>query len=135
MWHLFAVQQRLTIHDFLTEARSKLARLTAVETWRAMQAGTAVVVDTRSAEQRRRQGVVPGTRHHPLSLLEWRLCPSSKSRDADLSLDDQIVLLCAEGYSSSLAAVRLQALGFHRATDVIGGVEAWHAAGLPLRAE
>lgn len=124
------VQQRLTIHDLLEDARQNLQRLTAQEAWRAMQQG-AVVVDTRSAEQRRAQGVIPGTRHHPLSLLEWRLCPASKSRDPEISLDDWIVLICAEGYSSSLAAARLQSLGFHRATDVIGGADAWRSAGLP----
>lgn len=92
----------------------------------------AVVIDTRSDAQRRDQGVIPGARHYPLSLLEWRVCPSAPNRDPHISLHDQVVVVCAEGYSSSLAAARLQALGFRRATDLIDGVVGWRAAGLPL---
>jgi rhodanese-related sulfurtransferase len=60
------------------------------------------------------------------------LDPASGESDATVGLGDWIVLICAEGYSSSLAAARLQALGFHRATDVVGGVAGWHHDGLPL---
>ena len=93
----------------------------------------AVLVDTRTDEQRRAQGVVEGARHHALSVLEWRLDPEAPNRDPDITIEDRIVLLCAEGYSSSLAAARLQAIGFHDATDVIDGAAGWRAAGLPLR--
>lgn len=96
-----------------------------------MQAG-AIVVDTRSEEQRRAEGVIPGSRHYPLSLLEWRMCRAAPNRDPDLSLDDWVIVVCAEGYSSSLAAARLQSLGFRRATDLVDGVTGWRNAGLPL---
>lgn len=123
---------RRTIHDLLDEARRGLRRLEPEEAFRAMGDGAAFLVDTRSDEQRREQGAVPGAREYPLSVLEWLLDPASPHRDPDLALDAWVVLICAEGYSSSLAAHRLQLLGFSRATDVIGGVEAWKAAGLPV---
>ena len=122
---------RTSIHDLLAEARSRLTRLTPLEALRAQKEG-AVLVDTRSADQRREQGVVPGALRFPLSELEWWLDPASGHADPAVDLSDWIVLLCAEGYSSSLAAARLQTLGFSRATDVIEGVAGWKAAGLPL---
>lgn len=120
-----------TINQLLEEARRGLRRLTPRETWEAMQRGSAVVIDTRSEELRRRQGVIPGARHYPLSVLEWRLCPSA-GHDAGISHDERIVVVCAEGYSSSLAAARLQALGFAHATDMIDGVAGWRDDGLPI---
>lgn len=93
------------------------------------------MVDTRSADQRRCDGVIPGSLHIPLSVLEWRVDP-----DADPAfrnphvhgLDERLVLVCAHGFSSSLAAARLLDLGFAGATDLAGGFEAWRAAGLPI---
>jgi len=127
---------RKTIHDLLDEARRHLVRLTPEEAWRAARERAARLVDTRSEGDRRLQGDIPGARLHPLSTLEWELDPASGHADPDYHLDSFLVLICAEGYSSSLAAARLQTLGFHRATDVIGGVEGWLAAGLPvLRAD
>jgi rhodanese-related sulfurtransferase len=122
---------RRTIHDLLDEARRGLARLTAPEASRAIEQG-AVLLDTRSEDDRRRQGLVPGARHVHLSVLEWRLDAASGHADLEVPPDAWIVLICAEGYSSSLAAARLQALGFRRATDVIDGVDGWAAAGLPI---
>jgi len=127
------VSERKTIHDLLDEARRGLRRLSASEAAEAMRRG-AVVIDTRTQEQRRTQGVIPGARHHPLSVLEWRLDPAADSRDPEISLEDWIIVVCAEGYASSLAASRLQALGFRRATDLIDGVDGWRQAGLPVLA-
>lgn len=127
--------KRTSIHDLLTEARRGLERLSPLEAVRAQEAG-AILVDTRSDDQRRLQGAVPGARVHPLSELEWWLDPESGHADPAVKLTAWIVLICAEGYSSSLAAARLKTLGFSRATDVVDGVEGWKAAGLPLeRAE
>jgi rhodanese-related sulfurtransferase len=123
--------QRLTIHDLLKEARAGLVRLTPEAAWRASRDG-AILVDTRSDEQRREQGVIPGARIVPLSVLEWRVDPASDCADDVFALDARIVLICSEGYSSSLAAARLQALGFAHATDVVDGVQGWRDAGLPL---
>ena len=119
------------ITDLLEDARRGLHRLTAAETWAAMRDG-AVVIDTRSEENRLRQGLIPGARYYPLSVLEWRLCPSADHYDAGIGYDDHIVVVCAEGYSSSLAAARLQQLGFRNATDLIDGAEGWRQSGLPM---
>jgi len=123
---------RRTIDDVLAGARKGLLRLTPAEAHQAAAAG-AVLVDVRSEDERRRQGVlVPGAVHHPLSVVHWRLDPGVRTRNPKLPLDAHVILLCREGYSSSLAAALLRAIGFSRATDVIGGVDAWRAAGLPL---
>jgi rhodanese-related sulfurtransferase len=123
--------RRTTIHDLLDLARAGLRRLTPEEAFAASREG-AVLVDTRSEDQRVAQGVIPGARRYPLSELEWWLDPEPGYADPAIRLSDRIVLVCAEGYSSSLAAARLQALGFVHATDVVDGVAGWKAAGLPL---
>ncbi len=123
---------RTTIHDLLGDARRRLKRLTPQAAFAAVADG-GVLIDTRSEEDLRRFGTIPGARHHPLSVLEWTLDPASEHADPTNSLDSWLILICAEGYSSSLAAARLQELGFIRATDVIGGFDAWRDAGLPIK--
>ena len=127
---------RKTIADVLAEARGRLERLEPTQALAAQQAG-GLVIDTRSADERRRTGVIPGSLHIPLSVLEWRCDPATdpvyRNRHVQ-GLDQHIVLVCAHGYSSSLAAARLQEIGFARATDLDGGLAAWQEAGLPLRA-
>ncbi len=124
--------RRATIGDLLAEARRGLRRLTPDEAHAAQAAG-AFLVDVRSEDERRRQGVlVPGALHHPLSVVAWRLDPDHPTGSEKLPLDAHVVLLCREGYSSSLAATWLQAIGFGRATDVIGGVDGWVGAGLSV---
>jgi rhodanese-related sulfurtransferase len=120
------------IEELLGEARERLDRLTPTEVDRALRDG-AVLVDIRSETQRARDGTVPGARFIPRNVLEWRLDPSSGSRDPELARADAlIVLMCDEGYQSSLAAATLQELGLSRATDLVGGFQAWRAAGLPV---
>lgn len=115
----------------LKEARAGLRRLDAYET-RAAQAAGALLVDTRTDRQRARQGDLPGAVVIDRTVLEWRLDPASDSRIPEATgYDLPIVVVCRQGYSSSLAAASLRALGLHRATDLAGGVEAWLAAGLP----
>jgi rhodanese-related sulfurtransferase len=93
----------------------------------------ALVVDTRTEAQRRRQGDFPGAVVIDRTVLEWRLDPSSDDRIPEATdYDLQVVVVCRQGYSSSLAAASLRAVGLHRATDLEGGVEAWLAAGLPM---
>lgn len=123
---------RTTIVDLLGAARRRIRRLTPAAAQRAMSEG-ALLIDTRDRADRVRTGSIPGSVHVPLSVLFWRLDPASESRDPALSdLARPIVLICAHGYSSSLAAATLLELGFDSAGDVIGGIEAWAAAGLPL---
>ena len=123
--------ERRTIGGLLEAARSRLERLEPAAALAAMGTG-ALLVDTRCAELRQADGIIPGSVHAPLSVLYWRLDPTSESRDPAMADPDrQVILVCAHGYSSSLAAATLHDLGYPRATDVVGGFEAWAAAGLP----
>jgi len=123
---------RRTIRSLLESARAGLERLEPDAALAAMGDG-AVIVDTRCADLRRDAGVIPRSVHVPLSVLYWRLDPTSGHSDPAISDPDrQIILVCAHGYSSSLAAATLRDLGFSRATDIDGGFEAWAAAGLPV---
>ena len=100
----------------------------------AVEAGDGLLVDIRSEVQRERDGAIPGAVFHPRNALEWRADPISEHRDPDLSddLDRRLILVCHEGYASSLAAVTLQDLGFTRVTDLVGGFIAWRDANLPV---
>jgi len=118
--------------SLLENARRRLRRITAQEAAAELAAG-GLLVDIRTSEQRLRDGEIRGARHIDRTILEWRLDPTSPSRIAEAtSTDLRVVLICAEGYSSSLAAATLQEMGLPNATDVIGGFEAWKAAGLPI---
>lgn len=119
------------IDELLTAARSRLERLDPHAAYRAQAAG-ALLVDIRPVAQRRAYGEIPGALVVDRNVLEWRLDPRSAARlpVAD-RYDRPVVVICQEGYSSSLAAATLQDLGLRRATDVIGGFAAWQAAGLP----
>ncbi|MFI7605635.1 rhodanese-like domain-containing protein [Micromonospora sp. NPDC049366] len=120
------------VEALLEQARSGLNRLTPHETAEAVRGG-ALLIDTRTDRQRREQGDLPGAIVICRTVLEWRLDPASAWRIPEATgYDREIVLVCRHGYSSSLAAASLQALGLRRATDMIGGVQAWVAAGLPL---
>jgi rhodanese-related sulfurtransferase len=123
---------RRTVDDLLADARARIRRYTPAEAHEAQLAG-ALVVDTRSADERVRDGIVPGSLHVPRTVLEWRLDPSSPWRNPHAAdLEREVILLCAHGFSSSLAAATLVDLGFAGAGDVEGGFEAWRAAGLPV---
>jgi rhodanese-related sulfurtransferase len=120
-----------TIDDLLAEARGRLVR---VDPWEAAArlAGGALLVDIRPAAQRAREGEVPGSLIVERNVLEWRFDPLSDARLPQATgYDVDVIVLCSEGYTSSLAADALRSLGLHRATDLIGGFSAWAAAGLP----
>jgi ADP-ribose pyrophosphatase YjhB (NUDIX family)/rhodanese-related sulfurtransferase len=123
---------RRTIDDMLADARSRIERLTPEEAAARMR-DSWTLVDVRAADLRQRDGWIPGSVHAPLNVLEWRVDPASGYQAAALAgKEDRLVLICHEGYSSSLAALRLRELGFARTADVIGGFTAWAAAGLPV---
>ncbi|MFI5891433.1 rhodanese-like domain-containing protein [Actinoplanes sp. NPDC051513] len=106
-------------------------RLTPQQARTATAAG-ALLVDTRTEVQRREQGELPGALVIDRTVLEWRLDPASPDRIPEATgYDLLVIVVCRQGYSSSLAAASLRALGLTRATDMIGGFEAWVAAGLP----
>jgi rhodanese-related sulfurtransferase len=120
------------IDRLLDEARRKLDRLGPEEAERALRDG-AVLIDIRAESQRAADGVIPGSTFVPRNVLEWRLDPTSPSRDSALARSDvTIIVMCDEGYQSSLAAATLQDLGLPLATDMVGGFQAWRAAGLPV---
>jgi rhodanese-related sulfurtransferase len=125
--------RRTTVHELLAEARRDLRRVEPGEALREMETG-AVLIDLRSHDERARHGVVPGALHVPYSVLEWRVDPDSEHRNPHVpGLEARLILFCAQGYSSSLAAASLQRLGFANAADLVGGFAAWKAAGLPVR--
>jgi rhodanese-related sulfurtransferase len=124
---------RTTIQELLEAARGRLQRLEPRAARAAVAAG-AVLIDIRSERQRERDGVIPGAHFIPRNVLEWRVDPASGHSDPSLGddLDRHMILVCNEGYQSSLAAATLQDLGFRRATDLAGGFQAWCAAGLSV---
>jgi rhodanese-related sulfurtransferase len=123
---------RTTAADLLAEARSAIRRVAPETAWAAASAGEVLIVDIRSDDERRRDGVVPGSLHVPRTVLEWRADPVSRwSNDLVAASGRRLLLLCAHGWSSSLAAATLVELGHEDAGDVDGGFEAWVAAGLP----
>jgi rhodanese-related sulfurtransferase len=124
-------QAARTIDELLAEARSRLTPRTPVEAAAALARG-AVLVDIRPAAQRALEGEVPGALVVERNVLEWRFDPLSDARLPEATgYDVEVVVLCSEGYTSSLAADALRSLGLTRSTDVIGGFLAWSAAGLP----
>ena len=123
--------ERTTIDEMLARARKRIARLSPREVESARESG-AVIVDTRDSVDRAAEGVIPGSVLVTRNTLEWRADPSSELPDPRLAdLDRQLIVVCNDGYSSSLAAASLQDLGFSRATDLAGGYRAWKRAGLP----
>lgn len=123
----------MNIDELLAAARSRLIRVTAGEASHAMADG-AVLVDIRSDSQLARDGIIPGAIVIPRNVLEWRADPVCDHHDPRLSQrTGPLMLICAEGYQSSLAAATLQDLGVADATDVIDGFDGWREAGLPVQ--
>ncbi len=118
-----------TVDEMLDDARSRLTRVGPREAARLMDEG-AKLVDIRPAWQRAGTGEIPGSIVIERNHLEWRLHPSSSARLPQARPGQQWIIVCTEGYTSSLAADSLNALGIV-ATDIVGGFEAWRRAGLP----
>ncbi len=121
-----------SIDDLLADARARLWRVTPVEAFEAAARG-ALLVDTRPRQKRDADGGIPGALVIERNLLEWRLDPTSDARIPEATgYEVEFIVVCDEGYASSLAAASLQDLGLSRATDLDGGFQAWRAAGLPV---
>ncbi|MFJ6198968.1 rhodanese-like domain-containing protein [Micromonospora sp. NPDC092111] len=119
------------IDEILAEARARLRRLDPEQAHLAYRGG-ALMVDIRPAAQRAAHGTVPGALVIERNVLEWRLDPRCPARLPEaVGYHLPVVVICQEGYTSSLAAAALHDLGLHRATDVVGGFVAWRIAGLP----
>jgi len=119
----------MTIDQMLAAARSRLRRLSPAEAARAIDRD-ALLVDIRPAGQRATEGEIPGALVIERNVLEWRVDPTSDARIPQASYEVPVIVICSEGYTSSLAAASLRELGVD-ATDIDGGFHAWVAAGLP----
>jgi rhodanese-related sulfurtransferase len=120
-----------SIEDLLALVRAQLDRVDPSEAMSAVEGGAAFV-DIRSESQRSRDGVIPNSHFVPRNVLEWRLDPASPYVSPELSIRGlAVILICDEGYQSSLAAATLRSFDVD-ATDVIGGFQAWREAGLPV---
>ena len=120
------------LERLLARARSRLTRLHPEQACDAVQNG-ALLIDIRPEFQRRMDGEIPDTAIVERNHLEWRLHPASSGRiEEAVDVNVHWIVICDEGYASSLAAATLQMIGLHRATDVVGGFRAWRAAGLPV---
>ncbi|WP_405923769.1 rhodanese-like domain-containing protein [Streptomyces sp. NBC_00035] len=127
-------QRPVGVDELLDRVREGLDRVEAKEAYDAGQAGEALLVDIRYAALRERDGLIPGALVVERNELEWRLDPQGSHRTPEATSHDlRVVVMCNEGYASSLAAVSLRQLGLHRATDLVGGFQAWKAAGFPVK--
>lgn len=121
-----------SIDDLLAIAREQFTRLDPAQSRRAAE-DDGLIVDIRSDRQRARDGVVPGARFVPRNVLEWRFDARRDYCDPVLiAVSGPLVLMCDEGFQSSLAAATLVRIGVRTATDMVGGFQAWRAAGLPV---
>lgn len=133
-YSLFRRGQRFTVHDMVFEARTSLRRLQPTElAARLRSSPPPLVIDSRTPSDRARFGTIGGSIHLPRTVLEWRLDPANGYLHLAVeSFEQALVVVCNHGYSSSVAAANLQRLGYRTATDLVGGIQAWRAAGLPL---
>ncbi|MEV7685134.1 rhodanese-like domain-containing protein [Streptomyces bungoensis] len=121
------------IDEVLERVRAGYGRIEAREAYEAARDGEALLVDIRYAALRERDGLIPGALVVERNELEWRLDPQGSHRLPEATSHDlRVVVICNEGYASSLAAASLHQLGLHRATDLVDGFQAWRAAGLPV---
>ena len=124
---------RMTADDLLAEARAVLPHRPGPAEALAAQAKGALLIDIRGDDQRRADGLIPGALVLPRNSLEWRCDPASQWRHPQINdWSRPLILICNEGFQSSLAAATLHRLGLVNATDLDGGFVAWAAASLPL---
>ena len=131
--------QRKTVQDLVAEARGGLDRVSPGELAVLMEAAAPAegerlrIIDIRTRDDREATGIIDGSEHIDLSVLEWRMDPGSGASEGTAAdFEDHLVIVCNEGYSSSQAASRLQEIGFGNATDLDGGVVGWISDGLPV---
>lgn len=116
----------ISVDELLERARASLDRVPPEELQREVDAG-ALLIDIRPEDQRERDGELPGAMVVDRNVLEWRIAPSSEWKTVDVDGDQRVIVVCTDGYQSSLAAANLQELGVN-ATDIDGGYTAWSAA-------
>jgi len=133
-WVLWRRPPRTTVHDLLDVARATIVRYGPRQLHECLASTTPItVIDTRTPTDRDRFGTIAGSLHVPRTLLEFHLDPANGyTHPQRPSFDDHVVVVCNGGYSSSLAAANLVAIGYHHVGDLVGGMAAWASAGLPL---
>ena len=119
------------VDHVLSRSRGEIERVSPREA-ALLQRGGGLIVDIRPESDRRAEGAIPDSLHVERIVLEWRLDPAGPHRLPGLRADQPVVVVCNEGYASSLAAAQLRELGLARAADLAGGFRAWSAAGLPV---
>ncbi len=123
----------MTVDDLLAEARAVLPDRPGPADALAAQRDGALLLDIRGDDQRRADGLIPGALLLARNSLEWRCDPASPWRDPVINDPNRpVIVICNEGFQSSLAAATLHRLGLVNATDLDGGFTAWAAAGLPV---
>ena len=120
--------ETITVDAWLTEARARLDRVQPQDLAQEIADG-AIVIDTRDSADREAEGALPGAVIVTRNVLEWRMSPSSPTRLEGITADSRVIIVCNDGFSSSIAAASLHDLGLPRATDLVGGYRAWRAAG------
>ena len=126
-------EQPVGIDELLERVRAGYERIEPKEAYAAARTGEGLLVDIRYAALRERDGLIPGALVVERNELEWRLDPQGSHRVPEATSHEvRVVVICNEGYASSLAAASLHRLGLGRATDLVGGFQAWKAAGLPV---
>ena len=118
--------------QLVEEARAVIGRYSPADARAAADRGEAVIVDTRDSGDRAREGVVGGAVHIPLSVLPWRADPASALNPALADMSRQVIVMCNDGFSSSIGALWLYRMGRQNVADIDGGFHAWLEAGLPV---
>jgi rhodanese-related sulfurtransferase/GNAT superfamily N-acetyltransferase len=122
-----------TVDDLLAASRAGGERVTAAQASEELARGAAILVDQRTLEQRRAHGDIPGATKMSMTVVPWRLDPQSQWKMPDVADHDvRVIVVCQEGYSSSLSAAWLRNLGMRNVADLEGGFDAWRDAGLPI---
>ena len=119
--------ETITVDEWLTEARARLDRVQPQDLAQEIADG-ALVIDTRDSADREAEGALPGSVIINRNVLEWQMSPSSPTCLEGITADSRVIIVCNDGFSSSIAAAGLHDLGLHRATDLVGGYRAWRAA-------
>ncbi|MEK9525401.1 MAG: rhodanese-like domain-containing protein [Acidimicrobiaceae bacterium] len=119
--------ETITVDEWLAGARARLDRVQPQDLAQEMADG-ALVIDTRDSADREAEGALPGSVIINRNVLEWRMSPSSPTRLEGITADSRVIIVCNDGFSSSIAAAGLHDLGLPRATDLVGGYRAWRAA-------
>ncbi len=119
--------ETITVDAWLTGARARLDRVQPQDLAQEIADG-AIVIDTRDSADREAEGALPGSVIINRNVLEWRMSPSSPTRLEGITADSRVIIVCNDGFSSSIAAASLRDLGLPRATDLVGGYRAWRAA-------